>query len=67
MCNEIYVLRFPKITNIRTAWEIACKLQQPVSKTARICSEHFTIDSFIPKRDYGIKLLKPSAIPSIFS
>lgn len=61
------LFRFPKEINSRTAWELACKLQQPVPKTARICSEHFTINSFIPKRGYGIKLLQPSAIPSVFS
>lgn len=60
------LFRFPKEINFRTAWELACKLHQLVPKTARICSKHFTIDSFIPKRDYGIKLLKPSAIPSVF-
>lgn len=59
------LFRFPKEINSLTAWELECKLHQPMPKTARICSEHFTINSFIPKRDYG-KLLEPSTIPSVF-
>lgn len=61
------LFRFPKATNIRTVWEIACKLQKSVPKTARICSEHFTKDSFEQHKDYSVNMLKPSVIPSIFS
>ena len=57
---------FPKATMFRSAWEKACKLEEPAPKRARVCSEHFTQDDFMPKREYGVRLLKRSAIPSAF-
>lgn len=68
---QISFHRFPKNNENYKRWIAAIKRDEgrhfQVSSVTKVCSRHFLPEDFLPNVASGLKLLRDSAVPSLFS
>ncbi|CAN7981661.1 unnamed protein product [Ixodes pacificus] len=69
--NKVSFHRFPKDSMVYKKWIVAIRRDEgpefQVSKWTKLCSKHFHESDYIPSVVSGRKLLRDTAVPSVFS